>query len=425
MITGKYQAYPEYKDSESEWLGVVPADWPVIILRRSINSHKQGYYTTEDYVDEGIKLLRITDLRSYGKVDFSDCPKVPVSDPSLKSFSLKNGDVVFARTGGAGTFGVVSDLNEEVVFASYLIRFRFSSNYFQNGFLRFLLLADSTQQAIKQNIHGGVNQNIHAEDIKNATLVHPSLPEQQQIANFLDHETAKIDRLISKQQQLIELLKEKRQAVISHAVTKGLNPNLPSEASAKEGAPLKPSGVEWLGDVPENWSVKRLNLLFSESNQRASTEEELNRPILSVSIHNGISDTELSDEELDRKQARSEDRSLYKTISKNDLSYNMMRAWQGGFGASSIDGLVSPAYVVCSPKTDLNSYYFELVLRTQRAVTELKRYSRGDNRFSTQALLGRIQKYPGSRSSQRRSGSHTQKDRPNKRSVRKVDQCIN
>ena len=93
----------------------------------------------------------------------------------------------------------------------------------------------------------------------------PTHTEQVAIANFLDHETAKIDTLIEKQQQLIQLLKEKRQAVISHAVTKGLNPN----------APMRDSGVEWLGEVPEHWEIKRI-VVFNESSARASTETELN-----------------------------------------------------------------------------------------------------------------------------------------------------
>ena len=199
----------------------------------------------------------------------------------------------------------------------------------------------------------------------------PSLPEQKQIAHFLDHETGKIDALIEKQQALIALLQEKRQAVISHAVTKGLNPE----------ARMKDFGVEWLGDVPEGWEVSRLGLLFGESSQRASTALELEFPILSVSIHHGISDSELSEGELDRKVTRSDDRSLYKVVHENDLAYNMMRAWQGGFGASKLSGLISPAYVVCKPKTFLSSEYFELVLRSPNAVTELKRYSRGITDF--------------------------------------------
>jgi len=93
--------------------------------------------------------------------------------------------------------------------------------------------------------------NLHLDKIRELVIIIPTQPEQQQIANFLDHETAKIDTLIEKQQQLIKLLKEKRQAVISHAVTKGLNPN----------APMHDSGVEWLGEVPEHWEVSKVKWL--------------------------------------------------------------------------------------------------------------------------------------------------------------------
>jgi type I restriction enzyme S subunit len=144
---------------------------------------------------------------------------------------------------------------------------------------------------------------------------------------------------------------------------------------------MRDSGVEWLGEVPEHWDVQRINLLFSENSERARTKDELEYPVLSISIHHGISDKELNEEESDRKLQRSEDRSLYKVVHSNYLAYNMMRAWQGGFGASKLSGLVSPAYVVCEPKTQLNSYYFELSLRTPNAVTELKRFSRGITDF--------------------------------------------
>jgi type I restriction enzyme S subunit len=112
-------------------------------------------------------------------------------------------------------------------------------------FLKFVFLTPEFQSGIKANIHGGVNQNVHAEDIKDQFIALPSLLEQIAIATFLDRETAKIDALVEEQRRLIELLKEKRQAIISHAITKGLDPS----------APMKSSGVEWLGDVPAHWEV--------------------------------------------------------------------------------------------------------------------------------------------------------------------------
>jgi type I restriction enzyme S subunit len=195
----------------------------------------------------------------------------------------------------------------------------------------------------------------------------PTSAERSAIATFLDRETARIDALIEEQQRLIELLKEKRQAVISHAVTKGLDPT----------APMKDSGVEWLGDVPAHWEVTRLANLFREVSEPLT--EDL--PLLSVSIHHGVSDDELDEGEMDRKVSRSEDRSKYKRVRPKDIVYNMMRAWQGGFGTVSVHGGVSPAYVVARPKRPLETAFVEWVLRTPQCVEEMRTRSVGVTDF--------------------------------------------
>jgi type I restriction enzyme S subunit len=139
----------------------------------------------------------------------------------------------------------------------------------------------------------------------------------------------------------------------------------------------KPSGVEWLGEVPEHWEVKRMASLYSEVVEAGN--EDL--PVLSVSIHHGVSDSELSEEEMDRKVVRSDDRSKYKRVAPGDLVYNMMRAWQGAFGSVVVEGMVSPAYVVARPKTTLPTEWIEYLLRTEFAVNEIKRFSRGITDF--------------------------------------------
>jgi len=198
-------------------------------------------------------------------------------------------------------------------------------------------------------------------------VARPPNAEQVVIATFLDLETAKIDALVEEQQRLIELLKEKRQAVISQAVTKGLNPNVP----------MKDSGVEWLGKVPAHWQTSRLANLFGDRDERGT--EEL--PVLTVSIHHGVSDEELDEHDLDRKVTRSDDKTKYKRVAPGDLVYNMMRAWQGGFGSVTVDGMVSPAYVVARPRTEFPTLYVERVLRTPNAIEEMRGRSRGVTDF--------------------------------------------
>ncbi|MEY9885570.1 restriction endonuclease subunit S [Bradyrhizobium sp. USDA 329] len=139
----------------------------------------------------------------------------------------------------------------------------------------------------------------------------------------------------------------------------------------------KDSGVEWLGRIPEHWDVLRATHLFNEVAEQGS--EDL--PILSVSIHDGVSDDELNDEQLDRKVSRSDDRSKYKRVQPDDLVYNMMRAWQGGFGTVRATGMVSPAYVVARPKSRFSTVFVEHLLRTPNAIEEMRRHSHGVTDF--------------------------------------------
>ena len=271
----RFKTYPKTKPSGVEWLGDVPEHWEVKTLRRCLLEHRQGYYSQASYVNEGVKLLRITDLRGHGRIDFAECPMV--EDLSeLSPFLLKHGDFVFARTGGAGAFGLVDALDEPVAYASYLIRFRFDSGVWP-AFLQGFFLSSGFQSAFKQNVHGGVNQNVHAEDIKDLLLAIPPQPEQTAIAAYLDRETDLIDELVSKKTDLIGRLKEKRTALISRTVTRGLPADLPPETLAKLeaiageklpfNAPLKPSGIDWLGDVPEHWEVMKFRRLITSLDQ--------------------------------------------------------------------------------------------------------------------------------------------------------------
>lgn len=139
----------------------------------------------------------------------------------------------------------------------------------------------------------------------------------------------------------------------------------------------KDSGVEWLGQVPEQWEVRRLATVFSESVEQGS--EDL--PILSVSIHDGVSDKEMSDDEVDRKVTRSDDKSKYVRVRPGDLVYNMMRAWQGGFGCVAVEGMVSPAYVVARPRIPIITAFVERLLRTPAAVEQMRRHSKGITDF--------------------------------------------
>jgi type I restriction enzyme S subunit len=268
----KFKPYSAYKDAEVEWLGDIPAHWELKKIRRITQSHKQGFYTEQAYIDDGVKLARITDIDDFGRVSFDEMPFVEIPAREERLFNLEKGDVLFARSGTIGRFGIVRKPDRSV-FASYLIRFRFES--VESEFLLFALGSQFFKESLLSTLHGGANQNVHAENIKEQLIALPPTFEQRAIAAFLDRETVKIDALVEKKERLIDLLQEKRATLITRAVTKGLDPNVP----------MKDSGVEWLAAIPAHWKVTRLR--YGCSLLRDGTHQPPSRvvdgyPLLSV-----------------------------------------------------------------------------------------------------------------------------------------------
>jgi len=147
--------YPQpMKDAGVEWLLEIPEEWHAILLRRITRDHKQGYYTQNEYVDEGVKLARITDIDDFGNVNFDNMPLVEITPKDERSFAISTGDFLFARSGTIGRFGVVTK-TERAVFASYLIRFRFKNC--NPEYLKFYFLSKYFKKSLLSSLHGGAN----------------------------------------------------------------------------------------------------------------------------------------------------------------------------------------------------------------------------------------------------------------------------
>lgn len=166
-----------------------------IFIRDIIEGHRQGYYKPEKALSGDKYLVRITELTDSGWLKLSkNTPRIRVHENDASSFSIKAGDFLFARTGGAGRFGLITK-DVKGVFASYLIRFRFKRDWIPE-FLRFYFLSDSFQNQIRSKIHGGVNQNVHAEDIKSSSIPYFETDEQKRIVSKLDALFERIDQSI-------------------------------------------------------------------------------------------------------------------------------------------------------------------------------------------------------------------------------------
>jgi len=236
------RTYSDYKVSNVEWVGTIPNHWEVKPLF--------SVASTESVKNSDGRENNVLSL-SYGKIiqrdidenfgllpeSFNTYQLVSSGDLILRLTDLQN-DKRSLRVGHAKEKGIITSAYLKLGANQRLLN--------EHYFYRLLHSYDTTK--VFYGMGGGLRQSMRFEEMRRLPILLPPIDEQQKIANFLDHETAKIDTLIAKQQQLIQLLKEKRQAVISHAVTKGLNPD----------APMRDSGVEWLGEVPAHWVCSAL-----------------------------------------------------------------------------------------------------------------------------------------------------------------------
>ncbi|MDP1164275.1 restriction endonuclease subunit S [Klebsiella pneumoniae] len=247
----KYKAYPEYKKTSSLWVDVIPSHWMCILFKRVVSEIKDGTHGTHGRVELGRPLLSAKNVQNHGiEINESESfiSEREYNEITRNGFPKKN-DLLITCVGTIGR-SCVYEFHEPIAFQRSVAFLRLSVDacpYFYKYYVESKPYQCQLEAASKASAQSGV----YMGDLVNTLTVYPPINEQKGIVKFLHHETAKIDNLIEKQQQLIELLKEKRQAVISHAVTKGLNPDVP----------MKDSGVEWLGEIPEHWLCTKIKYI--------------------------------------------------------------------------------------------------------------------------------------------------------------------
>lgn len=230
-MSGKYQAYPEYKDSGVEWLGKIPEHWMLKRVQEAATlTNGFPFDSKKFHPDMGIPLVRIRDINTQQTA-------VHFDGEAPQEALIDTGDVLI---GMDGDFNVAMWKGGKAALNQRVACVRSEDKQFQK-FLYYIL--PFNMKVVNDLTYFTTVKHLGSNDILKTAFSQPPAIEVKKIVAFLDHETAKIDTLIEEQQSLIRLLKEKRQAVISHAITKGLNPD----------APMKNSGVEWLGEVPKHW----------------------------------------------------------------------------------------------------------------------------------------------------------------------------
>ncbi|EGR2743172.1 restriction endonuclease subunit S [Vibrio parahaemolyticus] len=238
-MTGRYKAYPTYKSSTFEWLGDIPKHWDVVYSKWLFSERKVKAQPIDEMLTASQK-YGVIPQKMFMELEQQKVVQVQKGHDILKQ--VKKNDFVISMRSFQG--GIEFCDYDGAVSSAYVPLEPRNNGY--STYFKYLFKSKPYIQALQATtnlVRDG--QALRFTNFTQVRLPFPTEGEAQFIGAFLDHETAKIDTLIAKQEKLIELLKEKRQAVISHAVTKGLNPDVP----------MKDSGVEWLGEVPEHWDV--------------------------------------------------------------------------------------------------------------------------------------------------------------------------
>lgn len=347
--------YEAYKDSEFPWVGMIPCEWEVSTLGNCLFP-----VSIKNYPD--YPLLSITRELGVIERDIEDTNSNHnfIPDDLTGYKLLRQGQFGMNKMKAwQGSYGV-SKFTGIVSPAYFVFEFTKSINpdYF-NWAIRSQLYISYFGSA-SDGVRIG-QWDLSKSRMKGIPFLLPSEQEQTLIANFLDQKTAQIDAAIAIKEQQIELLKERKQIIIQQAVTQGLDPNVP----------MKDSGVEWIGQIPEHWEVKRAKYLFNEIDERSKTGDE---ELLSVSHMTGV--TPRSEKSV---TMIAEDYTGSKTCQKNDFIMNIMWAWMGAMGVSDRPGIVSSAYSIFrqTPLGIFNPTYLEWLLTTVGYIEHYNQVSTG------------------------------------------------
>lgn len=333
----------EMKDSGIAWIGAMPRAW-------KMNTIAQIFLQVK-CKNTGLQEKNLLSL-SYGKVKRKSIDTVEGLLPeSFDGYNIiEKGDIVLRLTDlqNDHTSLRVGLAEERGIITSAYLTIRNRSNFCPKYLYYYLHSFD-----IAKGFYGmgaGVRQGLNWDGVKWLKILAPSVPEQEHIAAFLDAECAEIDAVLEKTRASIEEYKKLKQTVITQAVTKGI----------RGDRPMKNSGIEWIGEIPVEWSVVRIKNLFDYRNERNYKPlDEVN--LISLYTDKGVVQHRDLEETTGNKASNADG---YKLVYKNDIVVNIILCWMGAIGRSAYYGVTSPAYDVYSPKQGINSKFYHYLFRT-------------------------------------------------------------
>lgn len=343
-MTNNLTTYPKYKQAKQDWLGVIPIHWREAKSKRLFKETSIKNCPNEE-------LLSAT--QNMGVVPRSKLKtRVVMPMGNLETFKLvMEGNFVISLRSFQG--GLEYSKYRGIVSPAYNILEEASNQ--NKMYYKHLFKSQAFINELQRNVTGiRQGKNIDVNDFKEIILPIPPIAEQEQIVKYLDFQIAKINKFIKTKRKLILSLKDQKQVVINDAVTKGFNGNVK----------LKPSGVSWLGEIPDHWDVRRCKYLFAEVDLRSESGNETH---LSMSQKHGL----VPNEQLEERRLLSENYIGAKICHKDDLVLNRLKAHLGVFALSPQLGIVSPDYTVLRPSELIYPKFGEYALKSQACRGEL------------------------------------------------------
>lgn len=363
MSAVKAEPYDAYKDSGVYWVDKIPDAWRVLHLKNCVSKKiTDGPHATPVFIDEGVPFLSAEAVQD-GSLNFSS-KRGYISDADDKIYSLKckpkRNDIFIVKSGSTtGKVGYVStDENFNIWSPLALVR---CGKHFDPRYVYLFLSSSYFQQQVQMFWSFGTQPNIGMGVIEALQITVPPHHEQTTIAAYLDTKTAQIDRQIYLLSQKVTQYGKLKQSLINETVTRGID----------KSVPMKDSGVEWIGEVPEHWTVTAVTNITDTVSKKNYPNEEL----LSVYRDYGVIIKSSRDDNNNKAGA---DLSSYKLVEPGFLVINKMKAWQGSLGVSEFRGIVSPAYITCKTnKRIVDRSYLHHLLRCRNYINEYNRLSFG------------------------------------------------
>ena len=363
MITA-LKPYAEYKESGLPWLGLVPSHWDARRLRHTCDMRVSNVDKHTTAGERLVRLCNYVEVHRHERIgEGTRFMKASASEDERIRFGLRKGDVLITKDSeqwnDIGVPALVEYEAPDLVCGYHLAILR-SRAGLAGAFLLRTLQCHFIASQFYVEANGVTRYGLSRGAVQGVSIPLPPLAEQAAIVRFLDWANGRLERAIRAKRKVIALLGEQKQAIIHRAVTRGLDPSVP----------LKPSGISWLGDIPQHWEVRRIKHLLREVDHRSMTGSE---PLLSMRMHHGL--VLFADHFSRPPQAAT--LVGFKLVRPGQFVVNRMQAGNGVIFASTLTGLVSPDYAVFDPIGNANVEFLGELFRSRNVCAKFRAESKG------------------------------------------------